>query len=114
MKKIICTLLAFFIFSCLITNANAVIVRGSLSCGKWVSDKSENKADGWSLLVNHSWLMGFLSGLAVYSKKDILKDIDPESLYLWVDNYCLAHPLEYSDDAGGQLFNELKKQKGLK
>lgn len=111
MKKFICSLFAFFLLSCLTTSANALSTKGARGCGVWVTDRSA----GLSRSVgNETWFIGYLSGLAVYSNKDILKDTDNDSLYLWVDNYCRSNPLKDISDAGVDLFFELKKQKGLK
>jgi hypothetical protein len=42
-------------------------------------------------------MLGFLSGMnAVLNEKngDIIKNLNAESLFLWIENYCLKNPLE--------------------
>jgi hypothetical protein len=61
-------------------------------------------------LVDVEWLHGFLSGIAVGSQLDILREPDASSLDLWVDNYCQQHPLDSIRDAGYELSSELTKR----
>src|SRR5450830_390240 len=60
------------------------------SCGEWVvhREKSDTLA-----LSNTSWLLCYLSGLAVSSGKDYLSATDNASIYKWMDSYCRANPL---------------------
>ncbi len=111
MNKIIYTLLTIITFSFITTNATAgAEARGSRSCGVWIADK----VDIIQSHDNESWLIGYLSGLAIASDKNILFNIDNPTLILWTDNYCRNNPLKQLYDAGIVLFYELKKQKGLK
>ncbi len=87
--------------------ARTIEVRGVRSCGEWVSD---NKT---LALGNQTWLLGYLSGIAVATRKQILSGTDNQSIYLWVDNYCRANPLQSLSDAGADLYFELVKQKNL-
>jgi hypothetical protein len=87
------------------------------SCGVWIDERSHG--DSKSALdssVSQTWLMGFLSGIAVGLGEDFLKDApDGASLYLWMDNYCRAHPLNSIGDGGMDLALELvAKKKGKK
>jgi hypothetical protein len=47
------------------------------------------------------WVTGFISGLAVRDESgaDVLKDIYSDGVFAWIDNYCLAHPIENLVDA---------------
>lgn len=87
--------------------AKTIEVRGIRSCGEWVSDREA------LALGNQTWLVGYLSGLAVATNKQILSGTDNQSIYLWVDNYCRANPLRSLPDAGTALYFELVKQKNL-
>lgn len=104
--------MALLIFSLAISsavpNANAINVRAATSCGQWVSEKGT-----WEGAGSNRWLLGFLSGLAAGGGKDILRGVDNESIYLWVDNYCRANPLRGIDEAGWELYSTLVKQKRL-
>jgi hypothetical protein len=82
------------------------MVMGSYSCGAWVQNRANG---GVSAELTQGWLLGFMSGLATASRTDILKGRDPTSLYLWIDNYCRANPLQYTDDAGQMLYFEIQK-----
>ena len=78
------------------------------SCGEWVvhREKSDTLA-----LSNASWLVGYLSGLAVGSGKDYLSGTDNVSIYRWMDNYCRANPLRDLSYGGNALAAELAKRK---
>ncbi len=81
---------------------------GNQSCGEWVKYRTgkQNIFD----LRNSALLVGYLSGAAIYSGLDILKTVDMESLYLWMDKYCKKNPLSTTYDGADILFEELKKR----
>ena len=92
-------------------DAKAVEIVAAVSCGDWVK---ERKIDNSIYqMINRRWILGYLSGLAAASGKDILKGTGSESIFLWIDNYCQANPLKDSDNAGNALFRELVKEKRL-
>jgi hypothetical protein len=86
--------------------ADAVTILGSgvYTCGKWVA---ERESDGKPLLVKWGWVLGYLSGLASASQRDVLAPVDADSIALWMDNYCRAHPLDHVEFAARTLFDEL-------
>ena len=107
MNKNIYTLLTIITFNCITINANAVAIRGMGDCGEWVANKDNN-------VRYKGWLLGYMSGLASASSTDVLANSSPQSIFVWMDNYCNTNPLEHVSNAGITLFYELKKQKGLK
>ena len=111
-KKTRATVMALccLVLSATVFDAQAVIVRGSVSCGVWVKERQEKQ---FATLGNQRWLIGFMSGLAMESEKDILRTTDAASIFLWMDNYCQANPLKDIDDGASTLFFELVKQKKL-
>ncbi|RSZ47733.1 MULTISPECIES: hypothetical protein [unclassified Variovorax] len=90
--------------------AHAVTIKAMASCGKWISDR---EADGSVAITNAYWVMGFLSGQAVATGKEVLKGTDASSVMLWMDNYCRKNPLNDSGEAANTLFDELARRKGL-
>ena len=60
-----------------------------------------------------SWVLGYLSGWAMSSGKEIIQGVDNASISLWITNYCHANPLDDVADAGYQLGNTILKRKGL-
>jgi hypothetical protein len=109
MKMGILTLSVLTALSMISANARAVIVTGAPSCGKWVHDRQQ---DAYPAVVDESWLVGYLSGIAHATQKDFLKGTNNDSLYLWVNNYCQANPLSYLDEAGDHLALELIRRAG--
>jgi hypothetical protein len=98
--------------------ASAVDIRGSRSCSKWVEEKrlanSAKEMNKVPLLVTRSWFLGYLSGRADESGRDLLKGTDNESIFLWLDNYCQANPDKSLENGGLALARELMQLKGIK
>lgn len=105
MNKRVFTVLAALCFAA--SNAHATTLYGVPSCGSWVEGRS---AEGWPQVVNKFWLNGYVSGIALDSGIDFLKNTDNNSVFLWVDNYCKANPLSDLHEAGYWLVVELKKR----
>jgi hypothetical protein len=84
--------------------ADSAIIRGVPSCGYWIQDREPG---GRSSYFNAMWLVGYLSGAAVHSEKDILRSTDSESIAVWMDRYCNANPSKSVADGGEALFDEL-------
>ena len=91
-----------------------ISIRGAIaqSCGVWVEESKQEMNVRKAGLRNA--VMGYLSGLAVGTKMDILKNTDFDSVMLWVTNYCTANPLDKMVDASDALFRELMKREGIK
>lgn len=79
---------------------------GAPKCGAWLKDRKE---EGWAGLADQSWLLGYLTGLSS-TFGDILKEPDGESLFVWMDNYCRASPLDNVAAGGLQLAQVLQKR----
>ena len=91
-----------------LTCVEAIQLHGVQSCGVWVHDRSTKDDD-----YVKTWLLGYLSGLAEGYEQDYLLHADNQSIYLWMDNYCQANPLEHIGAGADQLAVELiKKMKG--
>ena len=61
----------------------------------------------WEELADVTWLMGYLTGVAVESDSDFLKIPDTEYINRWVDNYCAQHPGHYLGTASTQFHHTL-------
>ncbi|MGF6837094.1 hypothetical protein QF001_000961 [Paraburkholderia youngii] len=84
----------------------ALSTLGNPSCGMWVKRKTDQLVD----MGNTSWLMGFMTGIAVGTGVDMLANADGESLELWMDNYCQAHPLDNVGTGAAALAIELRSR----
>lgn len=96
--------IAAFSFIVIANNTHAIMTIGDRSCGQW----SSRKENPYLKMVVHSWLMGFMSGLAVGTDEDVIAGTDGESIDLWMDNYCHKHPLERLSMDASLLYFELK------
>ncbi len=98
--------------------AAAVEIRGLRSCDKWAEEMrlsdSPKEMNRVPVLITKSWFLGYLSGRADLSEKNFLKGTDNDSIFLWLDNYCRAHPKASLDRAGNDLARELMQLKNIK
>jgi hypothetical protein len=106
-KAAICTSMAVLLLG-VSFSASGVTIRGTPSCGKWVEDRAQK---GWGAINSQSWVLGFLSGVAAATEKEIIKGIDNPSIFLWIDNFCKANPLKDVADASHELVLEQWKKK---
>ena len=84
------------------------VARQAPSCGEWIVHRE--KSDTLSL-GNASWLLGYLSGMAVASGKAYLSGTDNSSIYKWMDSYCRKYPLRDLGSGGIELAAELSGKK---
>jgi hypothetical protein len=87
-----------------------VYIRGNVSCGDWVTSRADEDKHWATVGAYTSWEIGFLSGMALKTQVDILRNIDYKQVQLWLDNYCKEHPLYGTYEALLLLFEELKKR----
>jgi len=85
--------------------------RGTPSCGEWIAHRKESDT---LALSNTSWLLGYLSGLAVGAGKNFLPGSENTSIFSWMDNYCRSNPLKDIAAGGADLMAELVVKKGIK
>jgi hypothetical protein len=107
MKTIRMLAITAFSVGVVATSANAFSTIGDRSCGKW----STRRQNPYVEASSEAWLMGYMTGLASASEKDVLADTDGESIILWMDNYCRTHPLDRVGAGGATLFFELMGRK---
>lgn len=103
-------LIALTSFACLLSEVTlAAQIRGFASCGQWVTERDrERQRQGPTAqgLVYQAWLIGYLSGLASGTGKEVIKDFDDQSIFLWTDNYCRANPLRRTFEAADELYHK--------
>jgi hypothetical protein len=70
---------------------------GTSSCGSWTAYRRNREAFGFE-----QWILGFLSGAGFEGTDgtDPLNNTDADAVWAWMDNYCLAHPLDKIMNAG--------------
>ncbi len=94
--------------------------QGATGCGQWVdaiaredpnrfTQADANKA--WVRETYRAWVLGYLSGAASASNLNFwgragVNNLDNESVFLWIGNYCRANPLKLVVDAADALFLE--------
>jgi hypothetical protein len=84
---------------------------GTQGCGKYVAVADQGKrGDGQEVYQYITWMSGFMSHASSVNGVDYFKNSDTESVQLWLENYCRAHPLEPFAIAVAQLMVELSKK----
>lgn len=92
-------------------DCKGIQLRGGRSCEAWLRNTHSAVSIGGG---DESWLIGFLSGIALMSERDFLRGTDNDAIFVWVDKYCQANPSKEVADAGQEFALELIRKKGLK
>jgi hypothetical protein len=71
---------------------------GNVTCKEWKSLRENNE-----YFSAGNWMLGFLSGTAWDSGRNILSGQQPKKLFVFVDNYCIASQKETISDAAVAL-----------
>jgi hypothetical protein len=83
--------------------AQVWVENGALDCGMWVKMRIERRAQ-----LYEYWVAGTLNGAALSKDIDFWRFkgtvVSREAVFLWIDNYCNANPLNSLIDAILQLF----------
>jgi hypothetical protein len=91
-----------------------VMVRGqgATGCGQWVKAIAQDDQTRLTLADTYkAWVLGYLSGMAGGTDINFwgragINQLDAESVFLWISNYCRANPLKPVSEAATDLFLE--------
>ncbi len=75
---------------------------GARGCGTWLKE-----TDSVMRLTNLNWILGYLSGAATATRKNVLKEVDADSIEAAISKYCQENPLEGMDSATATVFKQL-------
>ncbi|HWG79718.1 MAG TPA: hypothetical protein VN681_08090 [Stellaceae bacterium] len=109
MRKTVAAMVALLAFGSLTAPAiggSTTVGFGGDSCSQWTQNHSKG-GDKVAAVVEAAWVDGFVSGLNLGLKVDILRGADGDGLIAWTNSYCATHPLSRLADAGTQLAHEL-------
>lgn len=91
-----------------------VTARGARACSAWNENRVEQREGRpFKAEVHQTWLVGYLSGLAAGSGVDFLFEVDNETLFARVDQYCRDNPAGHLGLAGVAVARDLMAQKQL-
>ncbi|UTZ35038.1 hypothetical protein HB762_28110 (plasmid) [Vibrio campbellii] len=99
MKRL--TLILILLLTHLSVNASTTYGAGSASCGTWLK---HSKVKGSNYAFNISWVHGYLSAIQVNYE---LKEVDTDSITIFLDNYCTKHPFASISEATHELTLEI-------
>lgn len=105
-KPLWALLLLIFPMATTADTASQVTYLANPSCGEWIQQGASTIQGE----LNHTYLAGLMSGIAVGTISNFLAKTDTDSVFLWMDNYCRAHPLDKLIDGGIKLAGELSKK----
>jgi len=96
-------------------NYTIVGAAGATSCGSWTESLADTSKYGFTLTTGYeNWILGFLSGANVVltneRRTDILKNIQLETVWVRLKDYCESHPLEHISTAVEHLITELDRK----
>jgi cytochrome c len=92
-----------------VAEPGAVLSSGAKPCGDFVAAPLQDK---WRY---EAWAVGYVSGqnsMDVGSMRDVGSSWTPDSVMVWLQNYCSQHPLEDFAAAADKLRQELAAQEG--
>jgi hypothetical protein len=94
---------------------------GPESCGAWTNVEAQRpqvKSNGMmfgggsEVAAQTQWVLGFVSAFNLYQgpTPDLLHNVDADSVFAWIDNYCASHPLNRISTATIALILDLSKR----
>ena len=97
--------------------AKTITLIGPRSCSYWLKNRGSEKTVPYSsiqsigAMSDSTWLFGFVSGYnAAYpTDKNLLAEIDADTISLWMDRYCADNPKSDLYNGTHKLFEELQK-----
>jgi len=100
-------LLAFIGIS---SQANAIAVWGNMSCSHWkeVRQGGSNGPYADEKLSQEHWIVGLLSGMAVWSNTDFLNGVQPDTMFSEVDYFCSKNPSSDTAQAALKFYESLQ------
>ncbi len=114
MKKIV---VSFVLFASAITNAQGILIEGTVNCGMWLEARSLKVAQNYE-----NYTLGMVNGLALGRVIDIWRakgvTVSREQLFFWMDEYCRKNPLkgivegsvDFSDEMTDGVFKKLQRK----
>ncbi len=92
------------------SSGQALAGAGTVSCGKYLSQKSESVIEHMTV----SWAQGFLSGMNmteyVTTKEPFVLLPDSDSIAAYIEKYCRDNPLESPMGGVIQLYHDLRQK----
>lgn len=84
---------------------------GTQGCGKYVAATDQAKrGDSQAVYQYLAWMAGFVSHASLLDGVEYFEGSDTDSVQLWLENYCRAHPLEPFSTSVMHLMLELSKK----
>jgi hypothetical protein len=114
MRIAIAALLMVLASTVVLAQTPTVMVRGQGAggCGQWVDAIARDDPNRFTEAdAYRAWALGYLSGMAQASTLNFwgrvgVNNLDNQSVFLWIGNYCRANPLRSVFDAVNALFLE--------
>jgi hypothetical protein len=98
MRKYLFALLLITVAAQATADSVQMLGAGNVTCKEWKSLRENNE-----YFSAGNWMLGFLSGTAWDSGRNILSGQQQKKLFVFVDNYCIASQKETISDAAVAL-----------
>lgn len=95
-----------------IAERHSYTIIGSFSCENWLKESENFNKIGsmpFASLAQKRWALGYLSGANSALSQDMLRNIDSETIFLWVDKECNKTPDEQVTGVLDKLIIKLLK-----
>jgi hypothetical protein len=88
-----------------------VLGEGNTSCGRWLEVGRTPDSPTLRLQLG-AWINGYISAMndEGVGGGSIAADVDADSLYAWIDNYCSANPSDKLYMAANSLIRKLLRR----
>jgi hypothetical protein len=85
----------------------AVLGPGTISCATWAQQRRD---DGYPAVAAGDWVLGYATAFNEYvaAGGEATRGTDSAALFVWIDNYCRANPLDSLAMASRHLVDVLK------
>ena len=82
--------------------------KGSGFCPTLLNDQAAANAgsDPFSIQYDETWVLGFVSALAINGDVDLFRQTDAPAFMSAVEGQCMAHPEETIGKAASDVFNQ--------
>lgn len=96
-------------------NETYVIIGAISTCREWTSERAKARSERrlgrieFAAPLKEQWVLGFISGqtLSNYSRLDPLQSVDADTIFDWMDKYCIANKEKDVIDGSAALLASL-------
>ena len=112
MNRLILSLVILLAAQCAL--AETITSIGASNCQRWIDAralerKTADPFDRALAMIDRAWILGFMTAMNAThpGAKDLLKNVNANTIADWMDQYCKKNPKSDLFDGGSVLYKEL-------